>query len=345
MERNKKIIRAIVVDDTAFMRKALVEILSRDPDIEVVAVARHGQELLEIMEKTNPDIITLDVDMPVMDGLSTLKHIMVRNPRPVVMISGLAQKSSVTFEALRLGAVDFFPKPSGTISLNIHESGDELTKLIKQAAFINPHAIKRAGIPVKKYDVFSDQPLKGVITIMAPQGTTSHLIRLLANIRSDRSYAIMVFQNFSEDVLASYSKRMDEILPWKIENITTGTNLSAGSCFLMSALTALRLEIKDGHYELINAESNRGRRDIGRALARELKGRFLNIILGGVDSSGIDEIKEIREFGGSNIALASDKCVYSTLSEVAVSAGAAEPIDSEQSLWNRVNLFMESESF
>lgn len=146
-EKNTERIRALVVDDTAFMRKALVEILSSHEDIDVVGVARHGQEALEAVETLAPDVITLDVDMPVMDGLTTIKHLMVRKPRPVIMVSGMADQGKVTFEALRLGAVDFFQKPSGTISLDMKDAARELVQVVRIAARLNPGAIRRVRMP------------------------------------------------------------------------------------------------------------------------------------------------------------------------------------------------------
>jgi two-component system chemotaxis response regulator CheB len=340
MANASKTIKVVIVDDTAFMRKALVEILSRDPEIEIVGIARHGRELLDIIKVTDPDVITLDVDMPVMDGLTTLKHIMVKSPRPVVMISGLADRPAVTFEALRIGAVDFFPKPSGTISLDINESGDQLADLVKQAAFINPYAIKRAGIPIKQKVQLQGNSLEGLITVLAPPGATGHLIRLLANISPDKSCAVIVIQNFSDDVLASYSLKMDELLPWKVKN-GDSSSLSPGTCVLASAHNPLTFSNKDTYHEVAPGNSGGGVENMMTELATKFQERLLNVIFGGVDKTGINGIKNIAAQNGTSIALASDKCVYSRLTEASVSKGLAEQVESEQSLWDKVNHFME----
>ena len=115
-----KKVRVLVVDDSAFMRKAISEILESDPDIKVIARARDGRDALEKLEQLDPDVITLDLNMPVMDGVETLKRIMEMKPKPVVVVSSLTQEEApITMQVLDLGAVDYVPKPSGTISLDI----------------------------------------------------------------------------------------------------------------------------------------------------------------------------------------------------------------------------------
>jgi len=120
-----KKIRVLVVDDSAFMRKVISEILESDPQITVVARARDGLDALEKIEQFDPDLITLDLNMPVMDGLEALKRIMENRPRPVVVVSSLTQEEApITMQVLDLGAVDYIPKPSGTISLDIPKLSD-----------------------------------------------------------------------------------------------------------------------------------------------------------------------------------------------------------------------------
>jgi len=110
-------IKVLVVDDSAFMRKAIKQILESDPSIEVIDIARNGEDALEKLREVTPDVVTLDINMPKMDGLTCLRQIMSTHPLPVVMISSLTQEGAQeTFRALELGAVDFIPKLSGTIS-------------------------------------------------------------------------------------------------------------------------------------------------------------------------------------------------------------------------------------
>ena len=108
-----KKIKVLIVDDAAFMRKAILSMLESDAQIEVVGTAANGKEGLEQIAKLQPDVVTLDIDMPVMDGITSIRHIMIKSPVPVVVLSSLFSDGAITFDALRLGVVDFIPKPSG----------------------------------------------------------------------------------------------------------------------------------------------------------------------------------------------------------------------------------------
>lgn len=130
-----KTIRVLVVDDSAFMRRVIRQILEGAPDIEVVDVARDGQEGVEKAITLQPDVVTLDINMPHMDGLTALQHITSKTTAKVVMISSLTQEDAlITFEALELGAVDFIAKPDGTISLGISRLADEIIGKVRAAA-------------------------------------------------------------------------------------------------------------------------------------------------------------------------------------------------------------------
>lgn len=145
VDRLPKQIKVMVVDDSAFMRKVLSTILQKEPDIMVVGTARDGQDALAKVEKLAPDVITLDVEMPRFDGLSTLRELMRTHPLPVVMLSSLTQQGSrQTLEALSLGAVDFVSKPSGSISLDIEKVEDEIVRKVKTAAGAKVSAAGRA---------------------------------------------------------------------------------------------------------------------------------------------------------------------------------------------------------
>jgi chemotaxis response regulator CheB len=136
-------IKVLVVDDAAFMVKAVSELLESDPDIKIVGFARNGQEGLEKIKTLHPDVITLDIDMPVMDGVTAIRHIMIESPVPIVVLSSLFSDGAITFEALRLGVVDFLPKPSGAISRDIHRAKQQLIDRVKLAAVVNMQNVRR----------------------------------------------------------------------------------------------------------------------------------------------------------------------------------------------------------
>lgn len=128
-------INVLIADDSAFMRKKIREILAGDPDIRVVAAARDGQEAVAGVKEHEPDVVTMDINMPVMDGVTALQMIMAESPRPVLMLSSLTQEGALaTFECLELGAFDYVGKPSGTISIDLDRQAAEIIAKVKQAA-------------------------------------------------------------------------------------------------------------------------------------------------------------------------------------------------------------------
>src|SRR6266567_5305633 len=181
-------IRVLVVDDSAFMRRVVSEAIAGQADMEVAGVAINGLDALVKVEQLQPDVVTLDVEMPDMDGLTALRHLMARYPRPVVMLSTMTQDGAVTtLRALSIGAVDFVAKPSAAISLDFHRVKDELLHKIRVAA----KATARGPVVGGQWSVVSGQsvtkPLRQPIPFR-PSGhrplTTDHSFDRLVVIGS-----------------------------------------------------------------------------------------------------------------------------------------------------------------
>jgi two-component system chemotaxis response regulator CheB len=146
-------IQALVVDDSALMRKMISDILNSDPEIEVVDTAHDGKDAVKKVEKYKPDIVTMDVEMPVLNGIEAVKQIMQKNPTPVLIVSALTRKGAdITMDALQAGAIDFICKPSGSISVNIKTIGKDIVEKVKSVAKArtSTHKLKTIQKPVKK---------------------------------------------------------------------------------------------------------------------------------------------------------------------------------------------------
>ena len=173
-------IRVLIVDDSFFMRKVLQDIFNEDPEIEVVGIAKNGEEALEVASRVNPDIITMDVEMPVMDGLTCLKHLMKQKPYAVVMISSATEAGAkATIEALNAGAVDFIQKPTNLFLMSTEEKRAEIlqkVKIAKRAALKNLQ--EKADIMKKKYIGEKKQTIEKIIAI----GTSTGGPRALQNV-------------------------------------------------------------------------------------------------------------------------------------------------------------------
>ncbi len=337
-EKSQKI-TVMVVDDAAFMRRAIVEILSNNDDIEVVGVARHGKEALEAVEELDPDVITLDVDMPIMDGLTTIKHLMVRKPRPVIMVSGMADQGRVTFEALRLGAVDFFQKPSGTISLDMKDAAQELGQVVRVAARLNPGAIRRVRLlQGRSSKRNAGGRAKRLLAVFAMDGACGSFIRLMTLVDSGLPVAVAALQTVSDSVLKSYAAEFNQIASWDIYANKSGV-LSQGNCLIAGF----------GHSWSLSGDNAQPELDLDGPA--ETYDRFLEdcaskygpecmaVVLGGVRNPAPEGLALLKQAGGRVAALAPQACVCGDASREVVEAGYAETIANENELARLITAF------
>lgn len=237
--------RVLVVDDSAFMRKVISDMISQDPSLEVVGTARDGLDALQKIAELQPDVITLDVEMPRKNGLETLRDLMAANPVPVVMLSSVTQAGAkATLEALALGAVDFIPKPSGAISLDIEKVKDELISKLKAAASakIQPPKIKAPPFkttpipPLKKQAVFS-QPLdsmspRSIVAIGASTGGPRALEAVLRQFPENLPAAVLVVQHMPAGFTRSMAERLDQMSSIKVKEAEEGERIRAGVAYV-----------------------------------------------------------------------------------------------------------------
>src|SRR5699024_273963 len=190
-----KPVRVLIIEDSAFMRKMITEILMSDDRIQVVGTARNGEDGLRKMKSLSPDVITLDIEMPVMDGITTLENIMKTDPIPVVMLSSLTSKGAEqTVLAISIGAVDFIAKPSGSISLDIEVMKDEIISKV----------IMASKTKLKKNQTVSDQSFQpispqryseSIVTIGTSTGGPRALQQVLTSLPADFPAPILIVQH------------------------------------------------------------------------------------------------------------------------------------------------------
>jgi two-component system chemotaxis response regulator CheB len=226
--------KVLVVDDASFMTKAISDLLDSDPEIEVIGTAKNGLEGLKKIKILQPDVITLDIDMPVMNGIQAIRHIMIESPVPIVVLSSLFSDGSVTFEALRLGVVDFVAKPSGAISSDIHTAKKQILDRIKLATSVNLANIRR--VRVLKQDLrssltdrYSFQPLEYIIAMGTSLSGPNTFIRIMTSLSPGLPAAAVVVLEISSKVLPSFVEKFNEFVPWKMKLQTKSRFLNRGS--------------------------------------------------------------------------------------------------------------------
>lgn len=341
-------IRVLVVDAAAFMVKAISDILASDPQIEVIGSAHNGQEGLEKIKALKPDVITLDVDMPVMDGLRTVRHIMIESPVPVVMMSALFSDGAITFEALRLGVVDFLPKPLGPILQDIEEAKHLIIDRVKIAASINLDNIQRVklnslDVHEQLGDRYGFQPLDYLVAVGTTLGGPNAVIRLLAHLPPRLPAAVIVQQEISLKIIDSFVSKFDEHVSWKIEVARDGTLIEQGICYIGTLEESILIQVNENGEACLRVSPDKPANplnDLFSSVANAFENNAIGVLLTGVGEDGADGCGVIRSRSGVTIAQTTNTCVYPNLTEYAIEQGTVDHVADEGDLADRIEASM-----
>jgi two-component system chemotaxis response regulator CheB len=334
LKEEKKPVRVLVVDDSAFMRFTISKHLNESPGIQVIGSAHDGIEALELIPKLNPDVVTLDVEMPHMDGLSTLKEIMIHFPRPVVMLSSLtAEGTSETVKALTLGAVDFIAKPVNKSTINI-VMADVAAKIIKAAGsrvFSLLPSAKSSLLPL----INSAKPtrpinnLDKIVVIGSSTGGPRALNALIPEISSKLSAAFIIIQHMPAGFTRSLADRLDSISDLKVKEAVPGDKLEVG----LALLAPGGFHITFDRNGVVTTNQNppvngvRPAIDVTMASMVALYGKSLiGVILTGMGSDGTVGSRLIHEAGGQIIAEAESSCIVWGMPRSVYEAGVTDEV-------------------
>lgn len=323
--------RVLVVDDSVFMRRLIRDLIEATGEFEVVGTARDGREALTMVESLAPDVITLDIDMPEIDGLEVLRRIMDSRPRPVVMLSagGSEGVAAATLQALDLGAVDFVRKPSGSISLDLDTVRDELLVALRGAA----HAVPvRVATPAAS----SDTP-RFIVAIAASTGGPAALGQVIPALPLLRDVAVLIVQHMPLGFTASFARRLHGASRMAVREAAHGDALRGGTVYIAPAGQHLRVEGADDVMRLALDVSPtvwgvRPSADVLFPTVAALKGRsVIGVVLTGMGRDGATGLAEIRAVGGRAIVQDAASCVVPGMPEAArtiAGADAVVPLDA-----------------
>lgn len=336
-------IRAIVVDDSAFMRKMVSDMLDNDPGIEVVYRARNGAELIEKVREYAPHVITMDVEMPKVNGLEALKWLMEHYPLPVVMLSSLTQQGAdTTIKALEAGAVDFVGKPSGSISLDIEKVREELVGKVKAAAGSNVSRVKSPPpMPVQPLKSFlplrqtrREGRVNNLVLVGTSTGGPKALQVLLSGLPPSLPAAVLIVQHMPAGFTKSLAQRLDQICEFQVVEAEHGQEIKEGTAYI--APGDFHMEVaRDTAGELrimLNQHPPRGGHrpavDTLFESAASLTGlRKYVVIMTGMGSDGSAGLTKIREFGAEKtIAEHQSTCIVYGMPRAAAQTGLIDEI-------------------
>ncbi len=299
-------VKVLIVDDSRMIRKAIRGILEDSGQLEVVGEAGNGVEALDLTPELNPDVVTLDVNMPVMDGLTTLKHMMIKYPRPAVMISTLTREgSSITFDALKYGAVDFVLKPSQVNGKQLAEQRESLVRKVILASRVEASAIRymRSTPPNLEACLGGKADLKHVFAVGAAEGGYSSLLKVVPSLRPDLPAAVVVALNIESEYVDAFALYLHAHSMIVVKRAKDGEPLLGGVCYLASAKEYIALEKNRGGCFLRfgSALSAGGKTAINRLMvsaAENFGGYSVGIVLSGATRDGLEGMKEIKSRGG-----------------------------------------------
>lgn len=335
--------RVLVIDDANFMVKAITELLQTDPSIEVVGAARNGEEGLEKIKSLKPDVITLDMDMPIMDGIKTIRHIMIESPVPIVVLSSLFKDGHITFESLRLGVVDFLPKPSGAISKDIHLASQQIIDRVKIALSVNLENIHRVyldSIDAKNSLVerYAFQGLDYLLAIGTTLGGPSTIVRLFSKLPPNLSATAVVVQEIAPQIIPAFVKKFNNFVPWSVEVARDGILLEQGVCYFASNAQTVTIDLDDqGRSCLrITEKISRPLDQLFISASEVFKHNAIGILLTGIGHDGTDGFTKIKENTGITIAQSTDTCVYPNLTHSVIELGVVDFIVDESQLAKKI---------
>ncbi|MDX9702514.1 MAG: chemotaxis response regulator protein-glutamate methylesterase [Candidatus Auribacterota bacterium] len=324
-------IKVLVVDDSSFMRQELTRLISDDPDIEVIGTAFDGAHALKKIPILKPDVVTLDIEMPQMDGLTALKHIMISHPLPVVIISSLTQKGAeITFEAIQLGAVEVIPKPSGTISLNIKQQKQEIIEKIKAAHKVDCKKIRRIAPPapvVKKYPPMSTE-CSHIVAIGVSTGGPQTLMKIIPQLPGDLPAAIMVVQHMPPVFTKSFATRLNSVSNLTVKEAENNDIILEGHVYIAPGGYHMTAGKNGKHIEISEEPSGTLHRPsvdvMFDSLVKGQTKQLTGVILTGMGKDGAAGLKKIHDKGFSTIGESESSSVVYGMPREAANMGAVD---------------------
>jgi two-component system chemotaxis response regulator CheB len=342
--RSAGVRRVLVVDDSAFMRRMVSDVVASSGEFEVVGTARDGHDALEKVHALNPDIVTLDIEMPGLDGLETLGYIMSEVPRPVVMLSAGGTDGGVeaTLRALELGAVDFVRKPSGPISLDFERVRDDLLDSLRAAACTNLRGVHvlapgargtaRANAWSRVVNVAESACATRVVCIAASTGGPAALTQVIPRLARDLEAAVIVVQHMPKGFTQSLAQRLHGLGPLVVTEAVDGAVVRRGHVYI--APGGLHTQVTPSgagvRFVLNDDPTEWGVRPAADPLFRSAAECFghnaIGIVLTGMGRDGAEGLRAMRSAGAIGIVQDAETAVISGMPTAALRHAGAEHV-------------------
>jgi two-component system, chemotaxis family, protein-glutamate methylesterase/glutaminase len=322
----------LVVDDSAFMRKLVTELIEGSDEFRVIGTARHGLDALQKVTTLHPDLVTLDIEMPELDGLGALERIMRESPRPVVMLTAASGAGDeLALRALERGAVEFVRKPSGPISLDLATIRDELLTALRAAAQVNLASMRESAFQLSRHEavVRSSSDARLVIAIAASTGGPRALAELVPALPAQLEAAVLIVQHMPPGFTNTLAERLDGLSALIVREAMHGETIEAGRVYLAPGGRHMRLQSVGRARVLMLDDSPpiwgvRPSADpLFRSVAESAGAAAIGVVLTGMGRDGAAGLRAIRDAGGAGIAQDRQSSIIFGMPQAAYAAGGA----------------------
>ncbi|MBP7791581.1 MAG: chemotaxis response regulator protein-glutamate methylesterase [Candidatus Goldbacteria bacterium] len=345
-------IKVLVVDDSSFMRKIIPQLLEEDSEIKVIDSARDGMEALKKIQRLRPDVVTLDIEMPGMNGLETLCKIMKDYPMPVIMLSAYTPEGAeITLKALEYGAIDFIRKPSGEISLDIKKVQKELIEKIKIAKTIDLSKLKcitKKEFTIDKSSGLNAEMVKTLVIIAASTGGPRALYEILPKLeKKNFPVSFLVIQHMSSGFTSTLASRLNSISMLNVKEAEDGEEILPETIYIAPGNFHMGIKnINDKIYVLLNQEpAMHGVRPAADmtmvSVAKNFNGSIISVILTGMGKDGTAGAEKIKEKGGRVIAQDKETSVIFGMPRIAIEKGVVDVVAPLQKISEIINVEIE----
>ncbi|WP_174735026.1 protein-glutamate methylesterase/protein-glutamine glutaminase [Mesobacillus harenae] len=353
-------IKVLIADDSAFMRKLLQELLSADPRIEVVGTARNGEDAFLKIKKLNPDVVTLDVEMPILNGFEALKLIMEEHPVPVVMVSSATAKGAeATLQAIQAGAFDFVAKPSGTISLDLHKIKDDLIGkvILAKTANLNKKLVQARPMLALESEnqesrieqisgqniLFSEKKArltgKRLVCIGCSTGGPRVLHKVLAGLPKSLSAPVLVVQHMPPGFTRTLANRLNSFCEITVKEAEQGETLQNGTVYIAPGGFHMEAVPSAGgvSIHLTNAPARNGHRpsvDVLYESVSKLKGYSkVAVIMTGMGTDGAKGLVLLNQSGNLRVIAESEETsVIFGMPKAAIATGFVDSVSNNENI-------------
>ena len=330
-------IRVLVVDDSAFMRKMLTEIIDSDPRCEVIKTAKDGIECLKLAEELRPDVVTLDIELPEIDGLTCVAYIMEQFPTPIIVVTGFSEfLGDETIRALEYGAIGLVRKPKGLISASLKEIKKELLSQIKLVSQVDMKKIKRVVIKKTREKIKMPCPraTDKIVAMASSSGGPRALYEIIPKLPAHFPAAMLIVQHMPAEFIPLFAERLDSQSELKVKVAEDSEPLQQGKVLIAPTDFLCRIESKNNQIETIRLlpftrkenplfnQANQAMTSLAPIYGRNATG----VVITGIGNDGTEGLRAIKKYGGYTIAEDESTCAVFGMPQAAIKAGVIDKV-------------------